>query len=165
LHQRLLDELGPAQVIELHRKAATWFGNRISWTRPYVAQQRAGDDELADRLVGQRLRGVLNREDRPTLERWLHLLPKEFIRRRPWLLMAEAFSLQVAWQFGAQSRVIEEVEALIVADGGGLSTHGGPIVAPLEPKAPYVLPPITFLHIFDGHSGYRSASKQDTMWA
>jgi len=47
----------------------------------------AGDLELAARLMEQGLRDVLNREDRPTLERWLRLLPADLIERRPGMLM------------------------------------------------------------------------------
>ena len=50
------------------------------------------------------------------LDRWLRLLPEEFIQRRPELLMIRVWALQFAWQVSAEWKVIRQVEALI-ADG------------------------------------------------
>jgi LuxR family maltose regulon positive regulatory protein len=56
---------------------------------------------------------VLNREDRSTLERWLRLLPEDFVKRRPWLLTIQAFTLQFSWQLPAVWKLIGPIEALI----------------------------------------------------
>ena len=53
-----------------------------------------------------------------TLERWLSLLPEVMIRQRPWLLMIKAWALQFLWQLDAQTRVLQQVEDLLDADGG-----------------------------------------------
>jgi LuxR family maltose regulon positive regulatory protein len=60
---------------------------------------------------------VLNREDRVTCERWLRLLPEDFIRRQPWLLLARAVTLQWAWQLGAEWKTLDQIEVLL--DEGG----------------------------------------------
>jgi len=78
----------------------------------------AGDLDLATRVIAHRLRDVLNHEDRPTLEHWLSVLPEEAVQRRPWLLMAKAWALQLSWQLGRRAKVLSQVEALIDEDGG-----------------------------------------------
>jgi len=62
------------------------------------------------------LRDVLNRTDRPTLDRWLRLLPDEFIQHRPEMLMIKVWALELAWQLDAQWGVMWQVEALIADD-------------------------------------------------
>ena len=60
---------------------------------------------------------MLNREDRATLERWLRLLPDDFIQRHPWLLMIKALALQCVWQLAAVWKLLDQIEALL--DEGG----------------------------------------------
>ena len=73
----------------------------------------ANDLDFAAKIMGQGFGDVLNREDRPTLDRWLRLLPEEFIQSRPDLLMIRVWALQFAWQVSAEWKVIRQVEALI----------------------------------------------------
>ena len=59
------------------------------------------------------LRDVLNREDRPTLERWLRLLPEEMIQRHPELLVIRVWALQFLWRLDLQAKVLRQVEELL----------------------------------------------------
>jgi ATP/maltotriose-dependent transcriptional regulator MalT len=77
-----------------------------------------GDLDLAARQMNAGLREVLNREDRPALERWLRLLPEEMIQRQPRLLMIRAWALQFLWRLDLQAQVVRQVEALLDAEGG-----------------------------------------------
>jgi LuxR family maltose regulon positive regulatory protein len=61
---------------------------------------------------------VLNREDRAALDHWLSVLPEEVIQRRPWLLMAKAWALEMSWQLARQVTLLSQVEALIGETGG-----------------------------------------------
>ena len=79
----------------------------------------------------QNLCDVLNREDRPTLDRWLRMLPDEFIQRRPWLLMIKALACQFAWQLPAVWKLLDQIEALL-DEGGAAAPHGDD---PHEPQA------------------------------
>ena len=64
------------------------------------------------------LRDVLNREDRPTLERWLRLLPEEMIQRDPGLLMIKVWALEFTWRLDLQAQVLQQVEELLDSDVG-----------------------------------------------
>ena len=67
----------------------------------------AGDLELAVQLIEAGLPDALNREDRPTLERWLSLLPAAFVEQQPVLLMLKVWVLQFSWQLGDQLGVAQ----------------------------------------------------------
>jgi LuxR family maltose regulon positive regulatory protein len=68
--------------------------------------------------MGIGLRDALNREDRPTLERWLRLLPEEMIQRQPELLMVRAWAYQFSWRLDLQAKAIQQAEALLDAGAG-----------------------------------------------
>ena len=73
----------------------------------------AGDLDLAAHYMIKGFRDVINREDRPTLEHWLQLLPDEMIQRNPGLLMVKAWALQLSWRLERQVQVIQKAEELI----------------------------------------------------
>ena len=95
LQRRLLAEMGPEQVTELHRRAAAWFAGQGLIDEALRHALAINDLDLAAQLMVAGLCDVLNREDRATLDRWLRLLPDDFIQRRPWLLMIKAVALAV----------------------------------------------------------------------
>ncbi len=68
---------------------------------------------MAAQLMAEGLCDALNREDRATLDRWLNLLPEDFVQRRPWLLIIRAFALQFAWQLPAVWKLLGQIEALL----------------------------------------------------
>ncbi len=117
LQRRLLAEVGPEQVTELHRRAAAWFAGQGLIDEALHHALAANDLDLAARLMEAGLCDVLNREDRPTLDRWLRLLPEDFIQRRPWLLMIKALAFQFSWQLPAVWKLLGQIEALL--DEGG----------------------------------------------
>ncbi len=96
---------GTDQVADLHRRASTWFEEHGLLDEALHHALAAGDLDLAARQMSAGLRDVLNREDRPTLERWLRLLPQEVIQQRPELLMIRAWVLQFLWRFDQQAKV------------------------------------------------------------
>jgi LuxR family maltose regulon positive regulatory protein len=61
---------------------------------------------------------ALNHVDRPTLERWLRLLPEEMIQRHPGLLMIRAWALQFLWRLDLQAQVLKQIEDLLDAEEG-----------------------------------------------
>ena len=113
LQRRLLAEVGPEQVTELHRRAAAWFVGQGLIDEALHHALAADDLDLAARLMEAGLCDVLNREDRSTLDRWLRLLPEEFIQRRPWLLMIKAYAFQFSWQLPAVWKLLGQIEALL----------------------------------------------------
>ena len=113
LQRRLLAEVGPAQVTELHRRAAAWFAGQGLIDEALRHALAINDPDLAAQLMVAGLCDVLNREDRATLDRWLRLLPGDFIQRYPWLLLIQAIALQWSWQLGAVWKVLDRIEALL----------------------------------------------------
>ena len=118
LQQRLSAELMPEQVNALHRQASTWFAEHGLLDEALQHALAAGDFDLAVRQMNNGLRDVLNREERPTLERWLRLLPEEMIQKHPQLLMIRVWALEFSWRLEQQAQVIQVVEDLVNSDIG-----------------------------------------------
>ena len=113
LQRRLLAEMGPARVAELHRRAAAWFVGQGLIDEALRHALLINDLDLAAQLMVAGLCDVLNREDRATLDRWLRRFPDEFIDRHPWLLMIRAVVLGLSWQLAATWKLLDQVEALL----------------------------------------------------
>ncbi len=122
LQRRLLAEVGPAQVAELHRTAAAWLGKQGLIDEALHHALAIDDLELAAQLMVAGLCDVLNRDDRPTLDRWLRLLPDDFIQGHPWLLMIKALAFQISWQLPIVWELLAQIEALL--DAGGQPARG-----------------------------------------
>ena len=118
LQQRASAEIAPDEVVDLRRRASAWFEENGLTEEALQHALAAGDLDLAAHQMIAGLRDVLNREDRPTLERWLRLLPEEVIRRNPGLLMIRAFALQFAWRLDLQAQVLRQVENLLDSEAG-----------------------------------------------
>ena len=113
LQRRLLAEMGPARVTELHRRAAAWFAGQGLIDEALRHALAINDLDLVAQTMVAGLCDVLNREDRATLDRWLRLLPDEFIQRHPWLLMIKAVVLGLSWQLAATWKLLDQIEALL----------------------------------------------------
>jgi LuxR family maltose regulon positive regulatory protein len=118
LQRRSSTEMAPEQVNSLHRLASVWFEEQGLLDEALQHALAAGDLELAAHQMSTGLCDVLNREDRPTLERWLHLLPEKMIQRDPRLLMIRAWALEFTWQLDLQAQVLEQVEQLLDSGEG-----------------------------------------------
>jgi LuxR family transcriptional regulator, maltose regulon positive regulatory protein len=118
LQQRLVMEMAPDQVADLHRRASAWFEAHGLIDEALQHAVTAGNLDLAARQMSAGLRDVINREDRPTLERWLRLLPEETIQRHPGLLMIRVWALEFLWRFDLQVQVIKQVEGLLDSKDG-----------------------------------------------
>ena len=138
LQRRLLAEMGPARVTELHRRAAAWFAGQGLIDEALRHALAINDLDLAAQLMVAGLRDVLNREDRATLDRWLRLLPDEFIQRHPWLLMIKVVVLGFAWQLATAWKLLDQVEALLAERP--LQRNDGNERAPRSIAPPHDLP-------------------------
>ena len=102
----------------MHLRASAWFEEHGLIDEAMQHALAAGDLDLAARQMIAGLCDVINREDRPTLERWLRLLPEEMIQRDPGLLMIRAWALQLTWQLDQQAQVLQQVEELLNSEVG-----------------------------------------------
>lgn len=113
LRHRLIARFSPDEVADLHRKAAQWFAQKGLLDTAVLHALKAQDLNLAAEFMEQNLCNVLNREDPQTLNRWLHMLPEEFIVSRPGLLIMKAWIYSFAWRIDVVGQVIQRVEALL----------------------------------------------------
>ena len=128
LHRRAQAVLGPDQVAGIHRRAAAWFEQKGLVEEALHHLLEARDLDQAGRLVQHGLRGVLNREDRSTLERWMSLFPEDFIEQNPWLLLMKCTALQFRWQLGAIPPLLRQIETLIENRASGSDIPDLPIL-------------------------------------
>ncbi len=108
LQKRMRAGSGDETKKVLHQRASAWFEKQGMLDEAIQHALEAGDLDLAAQLMEQGLNDVLNREDRLTLERWLRLLPEEYIQKRPSLLMIKAWFLLLTWQLGSLSEVVRQ---------------------------------------------------------
>jgi LuxR family maltose regulon positive regulatory protein len=113
LQRRLLNDVGSEQVAELHRRAAAWLGGQGLLDEAIRHALAIDDLALAAQLMVAGLCDATNRDDRATCERWLRLLPEDYVERHPWLLMIRALTHQWAWQLGAEWQTLDQIEALL----------------------------------------------------
>lgn len=113
LLQHAMAELGSGRIAELQRRAAAWFAQHGLADEAIRHALAAGDRELAAGFIAQGLADVLNREDRPTLDRWLGYFSDEFVQNRLDLLIVRGFSLFLSWQVGPLARLLHHAAALL----------------------------------------------------
>lgn len=113
LQHRLANTRPEAEIKELHTRAAGWFFDQGLPDQAIDHALEADDPRLAAAFMEQSLRDVLNREDRPVLERWLRMLPEEFIAQTPGLLIMRAYLYAFRWELGAMIQATRQAEALI----------------------------------------------------
>jgi LuxR family maltose regulon positive regulatory protein len=118
LQRRLAAETAAEQVSELHRRASAWFEEHGSIDEALHHALAAGDLDLAARQMSAGLRDALNQEGRPTLERWLRLLPEEMVQRHPGLLMIKVWVLQFTWRLDLQAQVLQQIEEMLDSEAG-----------------------------------------------
>jgi LuxR family maltose regulon positive regulatory protein len=118
LRQRLAGEMTIEQIGDLHLRASVWFEKHGLIDEALQHALAAGDIDLAARQMGAGLRDALNREDRPTLERWLRQIPAEIIEQRPELMMVKVWALQFSWRLDLQGQVLDRVEGLLDSEVG-----------------------------------------------
>jgi LuxR family maltose regulon positive regulatory protein len=119
LRRRLLERWGADEVRRLHHRAAVWLATEGQIDEALRHALAAGDQHQAAELLERQLCDALNHDEWPALARKLRLLPETLVERRPWLLMTKAWTLSSSWQLGALSRVLDQIEALLAADGEG----------------------------------------------
>jgi LuxR family transcriptional regulator, maltose regulon positive regulatory protein len=118
LQQRVSTGMTRDEKNDLHLRASAWFEEHGLIDEALHHALAAGDLDLAARQMSAGLHHVIDREDRPTLERWLRLLPEEMIQQRPGLLMIRAWAFQHAWRLDLQAGVIQQVEGLLASEAG-----------------------------------------------
>jgi len=118
LQQRLSLEMEADQVSNLHCLASVWFEEHGLIDEALHHALVAGDLDLAARQMNAGLREVINREDWPTLDRWLRQLPEEMIKQHPELLIIRAWILNFLWRLDLQAQVVQHIAELLDSEVG-----------------------------------------------
>jgi LuxR family transcriptional regulator, maltose regulon positive regulatory protein len=118
LRARLQHE-DPERGEEMHRAVAKWcecHGLIDAAVRHALA---AGDPEWAARLIEQHVIGLVARNERATLERWLAALPVEVVRSRPRLCLARAYRAMAGSRLDELEQLLDDAERALAAPDSG----------------------------------------------
>ncbi len=88
LRRQLAQEEAPETIRDLHRRAA-WLEETGYIDEALDHLIAAGDQAAAAAIVVREIRPALNREDWPSIARWLAKLPADLIRKTPRLVLAQ----------------------------------------------------------------------------
>ena len=109
LLRRLEREETPQTLASLHARAAAWFEAAALADAAIGHWLAAGEVETAVALVEREIQPAFDREDWPTVTRWLTLLPEETIQKHLPLLLAKGW---VAHLRGRSLRLMEIVRMI-----------------------------------------------------
>lgn len=112
LRHRLWIAMGTEQIKLLHGRAADWYAAQNMPEQAIHHALEGGNLEQAARFMTQGLRDILNSEEWPTLERWLHLMPESFIQTSPDLLIIRAWIHGNKYEYDKLGPLITQLEAL-----------------------------------------------------
>jgi LuxR family transcriptional regulator, maltose regulon positive regulatory protein len=82
----------PEIIPELHRRASAWYNNNGLTTQAIDHALKAGDTDLAARLIQSVSRDTLTRGEARLVRRWLDSLPPETLNRSMRMLLAGGWS-------------------------------------------------------------------------
>jgi LuxR family transcriptional regulator, maltose regulon positive regulatory protein len=116
LQNRLAKFLGRNDISDLQKKASGWYAQHGFIEDAIYYSVQSGDQAATAKLVEDGLFEVLNRQDRPTLERWLKYFDDEYIKITPGLLMLKFWVAFTKSQTNETSATLHQVEALIVSE-------------------------------------------------
>jgi LuxR family maltose regulon positive regulatory protein len=113
LARKLEQTFGRSEIAALHHRVGLWHwqhGNAGEALRHAAAAQ---DPTLAASIIEGELQAILVKEEWPTLERWLRLVPSDLIQRRPRLLVAQAWVLYFHHHLAAMPPLLAQAQAAV----------------------------------------------------
>ncbi|HSH80014.1 MAG TPA: LuxR C-terminal-related transcriptional regulator, partial [Herpetosiphonaceae bacterium] len=108
LRERLASGATEEAVARLHRRAGAWFEQHGLLPEAMEHMFAARDWGRAARLLEQHAEPMLMRGEFLALQRWVQVLPREVVRKRPHLLLAHAWA-----QFLVEPDRSDAVEAIL----------------------------------------------------
>ena len=106
--------LDPQRGRHLHRNAAAWYSQRGLPDDAVRHALAAGEPEWAARLVEEHFDSVFNlRGEQATIQSWLPALPRDVVRSRPRLLLAQAQMASMRGDLQTMEPLLEAAEQVI----------------------------------------------------
>ncbi len=105
-----LQSIDPQRVPELHRKAAAWYEKYGLISDAVHHALTAGEAVWAARLVEQHSEEILRRGEGETLRGWLAALPRQVVRSRPRLALAQVIAAFNAGHLQAAEPLLRDAE-------------------------------------------------------
>ncbi len=105
-----LQSIDPEQMPELHRKAAAWYEEYGLISDAVRHALAAGEAVWAARLVEQHSEEILRRGEGETLRGWLAALPREVVRSRPRLALAQVIAAFNAGRLQVAEPLLKDAE-------------------------------------------------------
>lgn len=112
LESQLLNYFTPEQVGWLNCQASLWFREQGYLEEAIRYAIQANDVDLAVKIVEEQSQNLLNPFDRNVLERWLSILPEEFVWMRPKLQITRAWILYRQFNITVLESVLDRIERL-----------------------------------------------------
>lgn len=119
LQQRLRVSLTEAEIAALHRRAGEWLAESGEIELALSHMLAAGQIDRVVALVEESLQILLAAEAYRKLDRWIELLPKEYIRQQPVLLLTQAWQQRYRFRLGAVVKLLKQATALL--DNGAVA--------------------------------------------
>ena len=113
LQRRLSAEMTADQVNTCTAGLQPGLKSMDCWMKPCSMPWQPATLIWLWRQMSRGLCDVINREDWPTLERWLRLLPEDVIQQQPELLMIRVWLYELTWRLDLQVSVVQQVDELI----------------------------------------------------
>lgn len=93
---RLIRQLPDEEIASLHMRGSAWFEGHGMPERAIQHALAGGDTPRAVQVVAQHRHRLLDTEQRPLLDRWLRLFPTAALVQYPDLLLARAWTAELA---------------------------------------------------------------------
>ncbi|HVP22120.1 MAG TPA: LuxR C-terminal-related transcriptional regulator [Anaerolineaceae bacterium] len=91
-------EVNPAEISELHQRAALWFEQNALLADAFRHALETRDMEWAADMIERNLQRLIKTGEISVLNQWVGKLPDEIIHRRPYLILDYAWALIAARQ-------------------------------------------------------------------
>jgi LuxR family transcriptional regulator, maltose regulon positive regulatory protein len=106
-------EVNPAEIPELHKRAALWLEGNGNLGEAFRHALAARSGEWAADLIERNALPMINMGEVTALARWIGRLPDDITRQRPLLILAYAWALIVSHQPDLARNWLDELQRLL----------------------------------------------------
>jgi LuxR family transcriptional regulator, maltose regulon positive regulatory protein len=126
-------EANPAEILELHKRAATWLEQNGNLEEAFRHALASRDVEWAADMIERNVPAIINRGEMSALANWISRLPDEITHKRPFLSLGYAWALIVTNRLDLArywlDDVLRSVEQLEKQTRGAATPEGAGTIA------------------------------------